>query len=151
MAIVRRTREGTGPLTRFRGEMDDLFGRFFGDLGEWPLTSPRGGMWWPAIDIAERDDAVVLKVEIPGMKSDEIDISVQGNTLTISGDKKESTEEKEENRYHIERRYGTFRRDILLPSGVDANKVEATYKDGILTVTLPKTEESKPQKITVKT
>lgn len=151
MDIVRRRREGGGPLAHLHDEMDDLFGRFSGDWTGLPLSSPRREMWWPVLDIAERDDAVVVKAEIPGMNSEDIDISVQGNILTISGEKKNTTEQKEENYYHVERRYGSFHRNISLPSGVNANKIEATYREGVLTVTMPKKEESKPKKVTVKT
>jgi len=84
------------------------------------------------------------------MKSDEIEISVVNNTLTITGEKKEAAEEKGENYYHVRRRYGTFRRDIALPPGVDPDKVEATYRDGVLTVTVPKTEKAKAKRIEVK-
>jgi len=148
MDIVRRRKAG-GPLGHLRDEMDDLFGRFFEDWG-WPLARAERGTWWPATDIAEHADAVVLKAELPGMKSDDIEISVVNNTLTISGEKKESAEEKSENYYHVERRYGTFRREIALPPGVDPDKVEAGYRDGVLTVTIPKTEKAKPKRIEIK-
>ncbi len=147
MAIVRRRSEGGGPLARLQDEMNDLFGRFFGD---WPLTGPRMGSWWPALDVAEREDAVVVKADLPGMKSDEIDISVHDNMLTISGEKKESKEDKGEEYYHVERSYGSFRRELTLPAGVDAEKVQASYRDGVLTVTLPKTEQAKPKRIQIK-
>jgi HSP20 family protein len=150
MDLARRRRQRGGPLARFRDEMDDLFGRFFGDVGDWPAPLMRAGTWFPAIDVAEREDAVVVKAELPGLKSDDIEISVQGNMLTIAGEKKEEEEEKEENYYHAERRYGSFRRDIPLPSGADADKVEATFKDGVLVVTVPKTEEAQPKKVEVK-
>jgi HSP20 family protein len=148
MALVRRRDRQGAPLTRLQDEMNDLFGRFFED---WPLAGlTRTGSWWPALDISERDDAVVLQAEVPGMKPEDIDISVQNNHLTLSGEKKETDERKEGEFYHSERRYGTFRREIALPSGVDADKVEAKYRDGVLTVTLPKSEEAKPRKIEVK-
>ena len=150
MSLMRRRREGGAPLARLRDEMDDLFGRFFGDWGDWPaLTAPRGD-WLPAVDVAEQENAIVVKAELPGLKPDDVEITVQGNTLTITGQKKEETEEKKDNYYHVERRYGSFRRDIPLPGGVDADKVEATCKDGVLTVTVPKTEEAKPKKVQVK-
>jgi HSP20 family protein len=148
MAIVRRRGGPGGPLWRLRDEMNDLFGRFFED---WPLAGTRQETWWPVLDIAEHEDAVVVNAELPGLKSDEIDISVQNNVLTISGQKKESKEEKGEEYYHVERRFGSFRRDVTLPASVDADKVEASYRDGVLTITLPKTEQAKPKRIEVKT
>jgi len=128
--------------------MDSLFNRFFGS--DWPLEPFRPGYFWPVLDIAERDDEVLVKAEIPGMKAEDIDISVQGNVLTISGEKKESKEDKGEEYYHVERRYGTFRRDVNLSSAVDVDKIKAEYRDGVLTITLPKTEQAKPKRIAVK-
>ena len=151
MDLVRRNRSERGrPLARVRDEMGDLFGRFLEDWGDWSFAPPARGTWWPALDVGEHDEAVVVKAELPGMQPKDIDISVRGNTLTISGEKAESREEKDEAYYHAERRYGTFRREIGLPAGVDADKVEANYKDGVLTVTMPKSEEAKPKRVTVK-
>jgi len=149
MDIVRRKGRTGGPLGKLHDEMDDLFGRFFEDWG-WPLARAHRGAWWPAIDIADKDDAIVVKAELPGLKSEDIEISVSDNVLTISGEKKESTEEKGENFYHVERRYGTFHRDIALPAGVDADKVDAAYRDGVLTVKVPKTEKAKPRRVEIK-
>jgi HSP20 family protein len=147
MDIVRRRRDQGRPLGRLRDEVNDLFGRFFEDW-DWPLTAAGGA--WPAVDLADTDAAVVVKAELPGVKGDDIDIAVLGNTLTISGEKTEADEDKGENYYHVERRYGSFRRDIPLPAGVDPDKVEANYRDGVLTVTLPKSEQAKPKRIEVK-
>jgi len=105
---------------------------------------------WPAIDIAEKDDAVVVRAEVPGCKADDIDISVYDNVLTISGEKKLSEEKKGDNYYHVESSYGSFRRELTLPTEVDAEKVEAQCKDGVLTVTLPKAAGSKAVKVKVK-
>jgi HSP20 family protein len=148
--IVRRRDGGqlAAPFGRLQDEMESLFDRFFGS--DWPLEPFRMGYGWPAMDIAERENEVLVKADLPGMKADDIDISVHGNVLTISGEKKESTEDKRENYYHTERRYGSFRREINLSSAVDVDKIKAEYHDGILTVTLPKTEQAKPKKISVK-
>jgi HSP20 family protein len=100
--------------------------------------------------VAEHGDAIVVRAEVPGCKPEEIDISVYGNTLTISGEKKQSKEEKDKGYYHMETTYGSFRRDINLPSDVDSAKVEATCKDGVLSITLPKAEVSKAVKVQVK-
>lgn len=134
-------------MAQLQDEMSDVFGRFFED---WPLAGPRHGAWWPVLDVAEQENAFVVKVELPGMKSEDIDISVHDNLLTISGEKKESMEQKSENCYHVERRYGSFRREIALPSGIDADKVQASCHDGVLTVTVPKSEQAKPKRIEVK-
>ncbi|MFW6065553.1 MAG: Hsp20/alpha crystallin family protein [Planctomycetota bacterium] len=150
MALVRRRNQQQqgAPLARFQDEMNDLFGRFFEDF---PLAGlSRTGAWFPPLEISEREDAVVVQAELPGMNREDIDISVQDNHLTLTGEKKETEEQQEGDFYHSERRYGTFRREIPLPAGVDADNVDANYRDGVLTVTLPKSEEAKPRKIEIK-
>jgi HSP20 family protein len=107
--------------------------------------------WAPAIEVFEREDKFMVKAELPGMKEEDIDVSVVGDTLTIKGEKKAETEAKEENYYCCERSYGSFFRSIALPSTVDAKKIEASYEDGVLEVSLPKAAEVKPKKISVST
>ncbi|MCJ7617751.1 MAG: Hsp20/alpha crystallin family protein [Desulfobacterales bacterium] len=143
---VRKRERGKGELTRLHDEMDDLFRSFFE-----PWETPGlGHRHWPAIDIGETDDAFMVKAEVPGCKADDIDISVHGNMLTISGEKKQEEEKKEKGYYHMERSYGSFRRDMNLASEVDPAKIEATCKDGVLSLKLPKTEKAKPIKVKVK-
>jgi HSP20 family protein len=103
--------------------------------------------WAPAIEMFEKEDRFVVKAELPGMKKEEIDISVVGDTLTIKGERKAETEVKEEDYYCCERSYGSFFRSIAIPSNVDADKIKATYDDGVLEVTLPKAVKGKPKKI----
>ena len=146
MALVPFNKRSKNELGRLHDEMDDLFDSFFRGLGR-PLTGYKA---WPAIDVADKDDAVVVRAEVPGCKAEDIDISVYGNTLTISGEKKESKEEKEKGYYHMERSCGSFRRDLNLASDVDPDKIKAVCKEGVLTVTLPKTEKAKAVKIKVK-
>jgi HSP20 family protein len=105
---------------------------------------------WPAIDVAEKEDAILVRAEVPGMKPEEIDISVYGNTLMISGERKEAKEDEGDGFYHVESTYGSFRREVALPTDVDEKKIEAVCKDGILSVTLPKAEKSKAVKVQVK-
>ncbi len=143
---VKRKEGGRGSLARLHDEMDDLFRNFFSE-GDWPV---RSGSRWPAIDIIEKDGEFMVKAEVPGCKADDIDISVHGNMLTISGEKKQEKEEKEKGYYHVERSYGSFRRDLQLATEVDADKIEATCKDGVLTITLPKSEKAKAVKVKVK-
>jgi len=133
-------------MTRFEDAMHDMFDRV---LGAWetPFAEPA---WVPALDIAEREDEIVIKAELPGMKAEDIDISVQGNTLTLSGEKSTESEKKEENYYHVERRYGTFRRTLTLPTQVDPDKIEAHHAHGVLTITLPKSEKERARRIPVK-
>jgi HSP20 family protein len=97
---------------------------------------------WPQIDIFEEPDAFVLKADIPGLEKDDVAINIEGRTLTISGDKRESKREKSKgNYYHLERSFGSFNRCFTLPSNIDEKKIEAHYKNGVLELTLKKTKE----------
>ncbi len=139
---------GTYPFGPLRQEMESMFENFFGDAG---FLAPASDLV-PSLDLSETEDAVTVETDLPGFKADEVDIEVNDNYLTISG--KHSEEQKEEGngrKYHrVERRTGTFSRSVLLPCPVNQNAVEAELKDGVLTVTLPKAEEARRQKITVK-
>ena len=147
MAMVPWVRRHRSDLGTLRNEMGDLFDNFFGGL-ERPFAGLSQKVW-PAMDVAEKDDAILVRAEIPGCKPEDVDISVYGNTLTISGEKKDSHEEEHDGFYHVESTYGSFRRDIVLPTDVDEQKIEAVCKDGILSVTLPKAEKSKAVKVKV--
>ena len=128
---------------RVNRAFSDAYGR--GDDG---LTTP--GTWVPPVDVFQNgDQEVVLKAELPDMTREDIDITVDNGTLTIRGEKKFSSEVKEESFHRIERRYGSFSRSFSLPQTVDTGKVGAEYKDGLLTVRLPLREEAKPRQIKV--
>ncbi len=139
----RRFRE----LDRLRDEMDRLWEDFFGG-GR--FFSPRERMLQPGLDVSETKDKVLVNVEIPGVDASDINISVSGDVLTVKGEKKQTKEEKDEHYHVVERTYGSFSRSVTLPAAVDTDKIEATYKKGILKVTLPKKEEAKPKEIKVK-
>ncbi|HON93387.1 MAG TPA: Hsp20/alpha crystallin family protein [Sedimentisphaerales bacterium] len=147
MAIVPWTRRNRNELSTLRSQMDDLFSSFFRGL-DTPF-SWLGERAWPAIDVAEKDDAILVRAEVPGCKPEDIDVSVCGNTLTLSGEKKESHEANGEGYYHMESTWGSFRREVSLPAEVDSNKIQAVVKDGVLSVTLPKAEKSKAVKVKV--
>jgi len=135
-------------LVDFRDEMNRFFDRFFGRT---PMRRVRRGeeFFSPLVDLYETPSELVAKVELPGMKKEEIEVSVVGDTLTLKGERKRESEVKEENFYRMERSYGTFQRSLTLPNPVDASKVKATYKDGILEVRVPKAEEAKPKLIKI--
>ena len=135
-------------VTRLRNEMDRLWDEYFGPGRR--AFQPLEETWLPAVDVAETGDKVTVKAEIPGMEAKDIEISMVGDTLTIKGEKKAEREEKDENYHMVERSYGSFSRAMKLPVAVDADKVEATYKNGVLTVVLPKKEEVKPKAIEIK-
>lgn len=107
------------------------------------------GAWSPAIDIYDSKDNVMVKADIPGMKKDEIEVSVHGDTLIIKGEKKQEKEVKERDYVRTERFYGFFNRAMSLPAAVDASKVNATYKNGVLELVLPKKEESKSKQLKI--
>ena len=120
-------------------------------LNEVPASTYREDRPWAlALDVAETEDKFIVKASLPGINPDELDITFTDNVLTIKGEIKEE-QDIEEGKYHLrERRYGMFQRSIALPVPVDADKIEATYKDGVLTLSIPKVEEIKPKKISVK-
>ena len=121
MALVPFNKRNRDGLARLHSEMDDLFDGFFRGLDR-PFAGYKA---WPAIDVAEEENAIVVRAEVPGCKADDIEISVHGNTLTISGEKKLEEEKKEKGYYHVESTYGSFRRELTLPADVDPSKIEA--------------------------
>ena len=128
-------------------EMDRLFERFF----ESPWAEAHTlGEWTPAVDMTESKEAITVKAELPGVDPKEIAVSLEGDMLTIKGEKEEKKEEKDERRHRIERSWGSFMRSVRLPAPVDAGKVSAAFKNGIVTITLPKTAGAKGTRIPVK-
>ncbi len=131
-------------LSRFIDDVIDEFVR-------WPFSvvREREGIVVPPIDISETDNELLVKAELPGISKKDIKLTLEENILTISGEKTEEREEKERNYYLVERRFGSFRRSVTLPVSIDPDKVKASYRDGVLTVTIPKREEAKVRKIKV--
>jgi HSP20 family protein len=151
MNLIRyRSPEVSWPsLDRWTSLRDDLNSLFESPF--WPGLGRTGQLfsaWSPALDLYQNNDNVVAVVELPGMRKEDIEISLHDGTLTISGERKGETPHGEKAE-RTERYVGTFRRSITLPVRVDANKVSASYQDGILTVTLSKAEEAKPKQIQV--
>lgn len=147
MTLVR----WTDPFRDFV-QFQDRFNRAIGDYGR--TGSDEGlmssGSWIPAVDIYQNGEhELVLKAELPDMTREDIDITVEKGTLTIKGEKKFASDVKEEHFHRLERRYGTFSRSFSLPDSVDAAKVSADYKNGVLTVRLPQREETKPRQIKI--
>jgi len=150
MAIVR-----WDPFREF-AQLQDRINRVFTDVYGRPGASGSdealmtGGTWVPPVDIYQNGDhELVLKAELPDMAREDIDLTVENDTLTIKGEKRLSSEVREEQFHRIERRYGTFSRSFSLPQTVDAGKVSAEYKNGVLTVKLPMREEARPRQIKV--
>jgi HSP20 family protein len=137
---------GFGRLTDLRDEIDRLFEA---PLAEWTRTSQLLSGWTPALDIAEDKDNLYVRAELPGMKKEEIELSLHDGCLSLSGERKSDNEFKDAEVYRAERFFGRFQRTVTLPTAVQMDKVKAQYKDGVLTVTLPKAEEAKPKQIDV--
>jgi HSP20 family protein len=132
---------------RAQSEMQDMMRSLFGNRD---VPSAWQSVAWPAIDIADQEHEYLVKVEVPGCRIEDIDLSVSGNVLTIRGEKKQEQEVKEKGYYHVERSFGSFRRDLNLAGDVDIAKIDAECKNGVLTVTLPKTETAKTATIKIK-
>ena len=135
-------------------EMADLqrwFDQGFGDFfGRTPLgMASVESAWSPVVNVHETKDQFLVKAELPGLKQEEIEVSIEDDTLTLKGERKRETEVNENEYHRIERSYGTFQRSIVLPASVDASGVKASYKDGVLEIQLPKKEEAKPKAIKV--
>jgi HSP20 family protein len=137
---------GFGRLSSLRDELDRLFESPWTELAR---TSQLLSGWTPALDVHEDKDNFVVHAELPGMKREEIDVSLHDGALSISGERKLETKYEEAEAYRTERFFGKFQRTVTLPAPVAADKVKAQYKDGVLTVTLPKTEAAKPKQIDV--
>jgi HSP20 family protein len=137
-------------LMAMRDEMTRLFNDFFRG-GEAHEGSWWAGAWTPAVDLYETDDGLVLKAELPGFSKDDVHLELKDNALTLHGERKRELDVKEEQYHRVERAYGAFRRSFMLPALVDADKVEATFKDGVLELKLPKAEEAKPKRIAITT
>ncbi len=127
--------------------LPDEIERFFSDFGLDTRTSDT--VWSPSVDLSENDEDYKVKAEIPGMKKEEIKVSYRDNVLTLTGEKKQEKEKKDENYHRIERAYGKFERSFWLPKEVKADEIRAKYKDGVLSISIPKAEEVKPKEIEV--
>ena len=153
MAIVRF--DPFRELDRLQNEVNRLFEgytqapeqRSNGGGGNGPLTTAR--LWSPAVDVAENQNEIVLRAELPGMKQEDIDIELTGDTLTLRGDRKFENEERREDFVRVERAYGRFQRSFTLGVPVQHDQVKASYRDGVLEVHLPKSEDTKPRKVQV--
>jgi HSP20 family protein len=136
---------GPFEFDRIRREMDRPWDSF---LEGGPMR--RTGEWLPSIDVSETKSDLVIKAELTGMDPKDIDISLSDGLLTIKGEKKQEREEKEENYHLVERSYGSFTRSVRLPKEVQSDKITASFKNAVLRVTLPKSEEAKKKEIKIK-
>jgi HSP20 family protein len=143
MALVRW--DPTRDLDTLQTDVNRVFDAFFGDR-------PANGTarrWVPAIDLVESDDHFVLKVDLPGLEKDDVEIEVKDGLLTVSGERKAEHEERKDGYHRIERAYGAFSRSLTLPQGVEADQVQADFDKGVLEVRIPKPAERKPHRVQI--
>jgi HSP20 family protein len=145
MALVRW--EPVREITSIQSEMNRLFNTFFDTPTAGNGSAAR--RWIPAMDLVETDDHFVLKADLPGLKEEDVNIEVEENVLTVSGERKAEHEDKREGYVRVERSYGSFRRSLTLPEGVDAEAVTANFDNGVLEVRIPKPEERKPRRVAI--
>jgi HSP20 family protein len=142
------------PLSVLQRDMNRMFDDFFRGFDTFPVGRLEGGwgVFNPTVDIKENEKEITIKAELPGMEEKDIEVSLANDVLTIQGEKKEEKEEKDKEYYYAERSFGSFRRVLPLPAGVNAQKAEASFKKGVLTITVSKTEEAKDKikKIAIK-
>ncbi|HUW33996.1 MAG TPA: Hsp20/alpha crystallin family protein [Planctomycetota bacterium] len=141
----RLRREIEHPIESFQREMNRLVDSFFG-----PEMPAIRGEWAPLVDVSETENEILVKADVPGMTADDINVTLAGNVLTISGEKKDERKETKGGYSIVERRSGKFQRSVTLPSGIDGEKAQAEFKNGVLSITIPKTEETRAKKIPVK-
>jgi len=141
--------EGEHPIQVLQQDMNRLFDEFFRGFGLTPFFSAFGEQWdvfSPRVDVVENDKTIEVSVELPGMDEKDVNVTVSRDALTVSGEKREEREDRGRNYYHMERSYGSFRRSIPLPCEINTDKAEAIFKNGVLTITLPKTTEARAHK-----
>jgi HSP20 family protein len=134
------------PWGNLQTEINRLFNEAFPDFGRTPSLM---NAWGPTLDLYENKDNLTVKVELPGMKKEDIEISLQDDTLTVSGERKHEETLKDAETHRLERFYGRFQRSVAINVPVQADKIKATYADGVLTVVLPKAEQAKPRQIEI--
>jgi HSP20 family protein len=149
MALIRW--EPARELATIQSEMNRLFNTFFEPSNGTAGPSQGGALrrWIPAMDLVETGDEFVLRADLPGLSEEDVNIELEDNVLTISGERKSEHEDRKEGYYRVERASGAFSRSLTLPEGVDAERVRANFARGVLEVRIPKPEQRKPRKVTI--
>ncbi len=145
MTLIRW--EPTRELQSVHQEMNRLFGSFFDS----PSSGSIGGSrrWVPAVDLSEDEHSIVLRADLPGLKSEDVAVEIDNGVLTLSGERKSEHDESKQGYRRLERSFGRFSRALRLPEGIDADSVEASFEDGVLEVTIPKPEQPKPRRVAI--
>ncbi len=147
MALIRW--EPVGELNTIQNEMNRLFNTFFDSPAQAPREGSAVRRWIPAMDLVETAESYVLRADLPGLSQADVNIELEDNVLTISGERKAEREDRNEGYYRIERASGAFSRSLTLPEGVDPNSVQAQFERGVLEVRIPKPEQRKPRKVAI--
>jgi HSP20 family protein len=147
MALIRW--EPAREMATIQSEMNRLFNTFFEPSNGSNGTPTAGRRWVPAMDLVENDNEFVLRADLPGLSENDVNIELEDNVLTISGERRAEHEERKEGYYRVERASGTFSRSLTLPEGVDPDRVQANFDRGVLEVRIPKPEQRKPRKVTI--
>jgi HSP20 family protein len=145
MALVRW--DPIRELDSLQGDMNRLFDRFF--EGGRTANGSTARRWIPAMDLVETEDHLVLRGDLPGMTEDDVDIEVKDNVMTVSGERKSESEDKREGYHRVERSFGSFSRSLTLPQGIDPERVDAKFENGVLEVQIPKPAEAKPTRVQI--
>src|SRR2546423_537948 len=145
MALIRW--EPARELQTIQHEMNRLFGSYFDSPGNGENVPAR--RWIPAMDLLEEGDHFVLRADLPGVSEQEVNVELEDNMLTISGERKSEQEERRDGYYRLERAAGSFSRSLTLPDGIDSESIEASFQNGVLTVRIPKPEERKPRRVAI--
>jgi HSP20 family protein len=144
------TKPAAAQISRFRHELEDAFDRAFRGMERDPWRAFEVGLPWPPTDISETDKAFTIRLDVPGLSADDLEVQFAGNTLTVRGKRSEEQDEETGETYRHERYSGSFARTITIPTYADANKADATYDKGVLTITLPKIEGVGPKRVAIK-
>jgi HSP20 family protein len=161
MNIIKKKGKGNGQsavaakpaetqISRFRHELEDAFDRAFRGMERDPWRAFEVGLPWPPTDISETDKALTVRLDVPGLSAEDLEVQLSGNTLTVRGERSEEQKEEKGETYRHERYTGSFARTITIPSYADADKADATYDKGVLTITLPKIEGVETKRVAVK-
>lgn len=142
---IRRRRDPVSDVFDMQEQMNRLFSEFFGER----QSGLADGVWTPPVDVSETESAIVVRAELPGMSRDDIELSLQDHVLTLKGEKAQESKEDNENFHRAECCFGSFSRSFSLSATVKQEDIQARFKDGILEITLPKAEETTPQKISI--
>ena len=147
MAVIRRS--PAGQIASLQSDMARMMNTFFGPSAFGATAANGSSVWLPPVDVTESEDSLLLSFDLPGLKEDEIQVELDDNVLTVSGERRRQHEVKQDDYFRYERRFGSFSRSVALPAGVKDDAIQASYENGVLEIRVPKPEQYKPKRIQV--